>query len=464
MKKNYYLLIFFILLFAITVSYAQMQGINTSSERLTQSIETLGEFVKVENIDDRSILTLSRDINSNYSTFIKTKKDTNYIEIGHPINVNFEIYDFKIFNDSVYFCGRFGGIGFIAWIRLEYIFNSGIFYYSLLNPITVVYNLEVFKTSNNGAPKVVALGYNTNNQMYSFIDYNVWSNTSTYDVYNTSFKLQNLTQTDKYIAVVSSLPFTPYMDFGITVHDKTNIPNRRNRMFRFDNNGIATGDIFGRLPEANEPSYLIEWIEKSPNVMVATCIDQVKSPHFGSSSYPIALFNINLDSLSLYSTQVIPNCGKPYVKDMAYMPYDSTMHLIVNGQFGNTFSTVPSNDWAYTDFIHKIEVWNTSNYNSEMLLPSGNTNREDVLNSITKYDRCFYIVGGRWSTNNELYWFDRKSDVLGWYCYKKYTTIVRFDNTQQIGGVMYTPTTRAKNVSLSTISSYSDMYIKICSD
>ncbi len=465
MKKSYYLLIFLILLFASATSYAQMQGINASSERYTRSLQTLGEFVKVENIDNRSILTLSYNTTLGNSAFAKTRAGTNYMEIGIPRDVRFTVYDFGIFDNYIYFCGIFAGSnGFIAWAKLDDIFNNGQFYYELLSTVTVVYNLEVFKDLMDGYPKVVALGYNTNSQRYSFIDYNVWNNPGTYNVYECHFKLQNLTQTDRYIAVVCSRNQPPYEDFGIIRHDKTNIPNYQGQVFGFDNNGIATGDIFGRLPELNKPGYLIEWIEDSPNVMVATCIDQVKSPHFGSSSYPIALFNIDLDNLSLYSTQVIPNFGKPYVKDMAYIPYDSTMHLIVNGQFGNTFSSVPSNDWTYTDFIHRIEVWNTNNYNSEILLPNSNVGKDDVLNSITKYDKYYYIIGGRLSSNNELYWFDRKSNISGSQCYKRYETKVAFDQPQPTVAVTYFPNPIPSNIDTESFSSYSNMYLKICSD
>ncbi len=463
MKKSYYLLIFLILLFASATSYAQMQGINASSERYTRSLQTLGEFVKVENIDNRSILTLSKDINSNYSTFVRTKMGTNYITIGRPLNPRFDVYDFKIFDDFVYFCGNYSGCGFIAWGKLDDIFNNGQFNYELLNTTTVVYNLEVFRDHIDGYPKVVALGYNTSNQRYSFINYNVWNNPGTYNVYECPFKLQNLTQTDGYIAVVCSRDQPPYEDFGIIRHDKTNISNCQGRVFKFDNNGIATGDIFGRLPEANKPSYLIEWIEGSPNIMVATCIDQIKS-NFGSSAYPIALFNINLNSLSLYSTQVIPNFGKPYVKDMTYIAYDSTMHLIVNGQFGNTYSTVPYSDWTYTDFIHKIEVWNTIGYYPEIILPNSNVGKSEVLNSITKYDKYYYIIGGRLSNNNELYWFDRKFDISSGQCYKRYEIKVDFDHPLPLGNINYYPTPIPSNVNQEHFYSYSDKYMNICLD
>ncbi len=104
MRKNYYLLIFLILLFVSTISYAQMQGINASSERYARSLQTTGEFVKVKNIDNRSILTLCNTITGN-SVFVKTKMGTNYIEVGF-LNSSFQVYDFRILYDSIYFCGK----------------------------------------------------------------------------------------------------------------------------------------------------------------------------------------------------------------------------------------------------------------------------------------------------------------------------------------------------------------------
>ncbi|MDO5760769.1 MAG: hypothetical protein Q4Q06_07070 [Bacteroidota bacterium] len=460
MKKNYFLLIPLVLLFICSKGYAQMQGINASSERYVRSLQAKPEFVKVERISNKYMLTSLQNLNSIGSTFVKTKEGSDYIELGNT-SPGFMVYDFKYFDNYVYFCGEHGSNGFIAWATLDDIFNSGNFDYERLPTVGVVYNLEVFVDPTNEKPKVVALGYETSTQNYSFIDYNVWNNTGTYDVYETPFRLQNLTQTKEYIAVVFSDITYPYKYFGVMKHQKVNISNCQSRMFEFANGGIATGDLLGRLPEYNKASYLIEWIEGSPNVMVATCIDQLNSPSLG---YPIALFNIDLDNFNLYSTQIIPNDGKPYVKDMVYMPYDKTMHLLINGQFGDDYSNVPSGNYKYTDFIHKINVWETNGYLSEILLPNSNTDGEDILNSITRYDRYYYMVGGVLSGNSELYWFDRRIDVSGSQCYVNYETKVYFNPPQLVGSITYSPNPIPSSVSSGSFLSSQRQYIKICSD
>lgn len=465
MKKSYFLLISLILLFVCGKSYAQMQGINASSERFAQNLKTLGEFVKVEKIDDNHILTLIREDSSLNSLFIKTDRGSHSLTTTMIQNQGFVIYDFKYYNGSVYFCGSRGVAGFVAWANIDDIIHSGQFRYELLSTTTVAYNLEVF-VNNSGTTKVAVLGYNSNTLQYSFIDYNVWSS-GAYSVYETPLRLQNITQTSRYIVAVASLPIAPYTEFGIIKHEKTNISNCIGVMFRFAYGGKATGDLFNRLPEFNKPSYLIEWVEDSSNVMVATCIDQVASPNLTTGKYPIALFNINIENFNIYATQIIPNDGKPYVKDMVYMPYDETMHLIVNGQLGNSYSTVPTSEYMYTDFIQKIHVWaNMATYPSETYLPYSIIVGEDILNSITRYDSSYYVIGGKFlKNNNELYWFDRKADNFSMQCYKIYDTQVFYDPPQPIGSIINYSTTNSfsSNLQVGTFISNTGMYKIICS-
>lgn len=462
MKQSYFLLIFLILLFVCSKGYAQMQGINASSERIVPSSQINNTYTKVENLENDWLLTLSHLSNfANRSAFARTKMGTDIMDIGVILDTNFKVYDFKYYNDLVYFCGTYAGNdGFIAWAKVEDIFNNGQFNCSYMPDVSIVYNLEVFEEPSSGDVKVAALEYNTNNQTYGLIDYNVWANLGSYDVYLTNDILQNITQTDKYIAVIVS--DTMYREFGIIRYDKDNFSNNLGQSFALAYNGIITGEAWDRFPQYNKPNILAEWIEDTPNIIVATSTKQ--NFPFLDARYSTEVFNINLDNLSVLTNQVIPNGGKPYVKDMVYMPYDETLHLIVNGEFGDNYSTVPSNDRSYTDFLYRLPVWESSDYLAEILLPSVCEFGEDVLNSITKYADIYYVIGGRLQQTDELYWFDRKIDTPTSQCYKNYETKVYFDMPHPIQSTTYSQLQYPYFIIPDSFFSTTTLYNQMCLD
>lgn len=467
MKQSYFLLIFLILLFVCGKGYAQMQGINASSERFVSSSQINNTYTKVRPISRNHLLTLSHLSNFNdRSAFARTKMGNDTMEVGVIIDTSFSVYDFKVYKDHVCFCGAYTNNnitnGFIAWAKLDNFFNYGQFEYEIVNITSVIYNLEVFIVPSTGDLKLVALGYNIANLQYkySLIDYSVWNNPGNYDIYGTNDILQNITQTDKYIAVIIS--DTTYREFGIIRHYKDNFSNVAIQSFALAYNGIITGDAWDRFPQYNKPNILAEWIGSTPNIIVATSTKQ--NFPFLDARYSIEVFNIDLDNLSVLTNQIIPNGGKPYVKDMVYMPYDSTVHLIVNGEFGDTYSTVPSNDRSYTDFLYRLPVWNSSDYLAEILLPSVCDFGEDVLNSITRYNRRYYVIGGRLQQTDELYWFDRKIDIPTSLCYKNYETKVYFVMPYPIQSIPYTSMQFLSSTAFGSFFSTSTVYDTICLD
>lgn len=464
MKKSYFLLIFLALLFMCGKGYAQMQGISASSERYIPSSQINNTYTKVRAMNNDYLLTLSHLSNfNNRSAFARTKTGSNTMDVGVIIDTSFSVYDFKIYKDYVYFCGSHAsGHGFIAWAKMDDIFNYGQFEYEIVNITSVIYNLEVFMDPNTKKVRVAALGHNLANSQYkySFVDYSVWNNLASYDVYLTNDILQNITQTEKYIAVIIS--DTTYREFGVIRFDKDNFSNNLGQSFTLSYGGIITGMVWDRYPQNNKPNILAEWIYRTPNIVIATSTRQ-QNPYL-DTRYNIEVFNIDIENFSVLTNQIIPNGGKPYVKDMVYMPYDSTLHLIVNGEFGDMYSTVPSNDRNYTDFLYRLPVWESSDYSAEILLPSVCDFGEDVLNSLTRYNRLYYVIGGRLQQTDELYWFDRKIDIPTSQCYKNYETKVYFDMPHPTQTTTYIPMLRLSSTAFGSFYSTATQYNQICLD
>ncbi len=411
------------------------------------------------------LLTLSNYQNFAKDCFVKTEDGSTSIDVGLVLTSGFDIYNFKYYEGFVYFCGTYNTQGFIAWAKIDAVFSSGQFEYELVANTSVIYDLEVFLDNASQNIKVVALGYNENTTKYSFIDYTIYNgNSGLYDIYETYYILQNITLTKNYVAVVFSNSTYPYDEFGVIRHEKNYIQNYQSQMYAFAYSGQECLANIYRKPENRRPRYLIEYIGEE-SVVIATVITQNASPNFSGELHPFALYNINLNTFGMYSSLIIPNLSKPYVKDMVYLSYNQTLHLIVNGEIDKEFTNTGS-EWIHADFIYECQPWNTTySYLPTIIAPV--VNASNTLNSIDKYDDTFYIVGGVSIFNQQpanLYWFDRQTTALGSDCYKNYEAKLYYDPPIPMGTMNYYSTSWQSSITNAYFFSISDVYSSICED
>lgn len=299
-------------------SLSQMQGVITSStERLISSIAPVVNTIKVKKYSDAKIITLCKDNITGCFGFVKTETGSTSVDYG-IIPSNFEVYDFKILGENIYFCGDDGRTGFIGKVDFNTLFVGGNFDYYEISSTSVVYELEVYYNTITESDDIVALGTNSTSTMYYCINYNVSSSISSYEIYPTLKVLQSITQTENYIGVIVSDPLTN--EFGVIRHQKNNISNLQGQIWQFAYSAYKWID---QRPENRTYSYLSEAIDDTDEILVATSLDYNNShPDFGivGDFRTVNVYKVDLLTLQLLSTQVIPTEGKPYLKDMVFIP------------------------------------------------------------------------------------------------------------------------------------------------
>lgn len=458
MRRNIIILVY-LALFLQTNLFAQMQGIVNSSERELSTFQPYVNTVKVEKYSDNIILTLCKDVNSGYFYFIKTETGSSNVTYSE-LSRNFNVYDFKVFGEYIYFCGQNSNntYGFIAKISFSNLFSGGNFDYYEIQPTKIVYELEVYNNKTTESNDIVALGTD-NAGTYFCINYNT-NATTMYDIYPTqTHVLQSVTQTDNFIGVVFSDPLTN--EFGVMRHLKNNIPTIQSQTWRFAYLGHKWIDL---KPENRTYAYLSEAIDETDEILVVTSVDYDDSNPNVPAYYDrtVNIYRIDLSTLQLQTTQVILTEGKPYIKDMVYAPYNKSLNIITNVQIGDNVSGFPYCCEADIDIIYQIDVDAITPYNASYVIPYNSIAFTELINSITKYDNGYYIVAGKSNTSNQLYWFDRFLPNNNPSCYAEWTTKVFFDPDVPLGTINYNPISILKIESISKVSTSSSKYIETC--
>ena len=459
MRKN---LIFFICLALClqTTAFAQMQGlISYSSERYSRAIQPQVNSIKVEKLDDKNIITLCRENTTSY--FCRTTLNSSTVDYG-IIPLNLDVYDFKIYEDYIIMCGKGINHGFIGLVNVADLFlGTGHLEYYDVDYTKVVYGLEYY-IDNNGHLKVAAISYDGISK-YLFIDYDLSDISTPYYFYPTNNVLYRMTQTDNYISIVFSEPNST--EFGVIRHDKNNISNYQSQIWRFAGGTLYSGHSL--TPQDRGTYFLIENIDKTDTVCVATAVRN--HPPYTSGGVPIVVYNIDVNSLTLNSTQVIQTYGKTKLKDMEYTPIDKTLHIINNNDIFSIDSTNP-NSWDTTilysiDVIHRLQVYPTSTpYLSEIIIPHNNSENADYINSITKYTDSHYIVGGKSSNTSSIYWFDRNYTTNSSLCYMSFLSNIDLSTATPIGTLTYNVHYSQKTFQLYSCLNGNTIYFNTCTD
>ncbi len=425
-------------LFLQTNLFAQMQGIiSYSSERHSRAIQPFPKTIVVENYTNDTIITLCRDGGMSY--FCKTALNSSLVEYG-IMPQNIDIFDFKIYNSEIIMCGKNANnnsnTGFIGVININDLFAGvGVLQCYEVGHTDIVYDMEYY-TDVNGHLKVATLAQ-TRPSGYAFVDYNL--STSSHYVYPTQYTLYRLTQTKNYIATVFSEPNAT--EFGIMRHDKNNVFNYQSEIWRFAGGYVYSS--FGLKPEERGTYFLIENIDNTDEVCVAAT---VKDHPFSLGGVPIVVYHIDVNTLNLNSTQVIQSYGKTHIKDMEYIPYDETLHIINNTDVcyvDNGDTTI-----RYSiDVIHKAFVYPTTlSYLAEIIVPNNSQENAYCMNSIVKYTDNHYIIGGKSSTYSSLYWFDKNYTNLNDYCYEIYDINAYLSTATPIGNITYIGYIHSNNI------------------
>ena len=458
-------LIFFICLAVClqTIAFAQMQGVITSStEREVSSIEPVVNTIKVKKYSDNVIITLCKDNTTGCYCFVKTETGTTSVNYG-ILPSNFVVYDFKILGENIYFCGQYNinntANGFLAKISYNALFAGGNFDYDEIPQTSVVYEIEVYYNKITESDDIVALGTNSTSTMYYCINYNTSLSLSNYNLFNTQRVLQSITQTENYIGIVASYPATN--EFEIIRFLKNSLYTNQGQTWQFAYSGYKWIDL---RPENRTYAYLSEAIDDTDEILVATSVDYHGThPDIGLTlnCRTVNVYKIELSTLQLLSTQVIPTEGKPYLKDMVFIPNNETLNIVTNVQIGDMFGGFPYCCAFDIDIIYNVSENVATLYSADYTIPNGSQEWLHLMNAIERYDSDYYIVAGKYKDDN-LYLFDKYTLSASTDCYQTYYAKVFLDPSLPITSSTYQfyPSNKLGFTSKGSISSTS--YNTIC--
>lgn len=434
MKPLRQILFIFFVSMSLAGAYAQMQGLITgSSERHTRAIAPMVNSVKVERLEDDRIITLCLDSTNGGVTsyFVLTQNGDNTAQYD---TLAMEVMNFRILNDLLFFCGRYNGMGFIAWADINTMFNGGNYEMHYISVSEYVFDLEAYKEPSIGQIKVVALGYKQGTDPYRIIDYEIQNNSnSQYNFAFTNDMLHCITQTKNYISIVYTSPGTPGNGsfFGVSRHDKSAVLNNYvSQNYRYAYNGHLSNRIY-------KPFYITESEYNSDKIFVGTTLEgQNGVPNYVSVSYDIGMYEIDLGATlpDLLQTQIVCTEGKPYVKDMVYDENSRTLYLLANVSLGPHYNGALLPQWDRADVIYGLEMGQGSDYACNLTIPNNSRPMCDMITSITLYDsNKYYIVAGKYNFTGTLYWFDRKLSATASSCFTSYPAKVYHNPSDPMG-------------------------------
>lgn len=405
--------------FLQTIAFAQMQGVITSStEREISSIEPVVNTIKVKKYSDDKIITLCKDNITGCFCFVRTETGSTSVDYG-ILPSNFEVYDFKILGENIYFCGKYNTnnttYGFLAKISYNALFAGGNFDYDEIPQTFLVYELEVYYNKVTESDDIVALGTNSTSTTYYCINYNTTLSLSNYNLFPTQRVLQSITQTDNYIGIVASYPTTN--EFEVIRFLKNSLSINQGQTWQFAYSGYKWIDL---RPENRTYAYLSEAIDDTDEILVATSVDYHGThPDIGLTLNfrTVNVYKVDLSTLQLLSTQVIPTEGKPYLKDMVFIPNNETLNIVTNVQVGDLWANLPYCCLIDIDIIYHVSEDVMTLYLTDYTIPNGSQEELHLMNAIEKYDEYYYIVAGK-DKSDELYLFDKYIPSSSANCYE----------------------------------------------
>ena len=407
---------------------AQMQGY-TSTERYSRNINPRVNSVK-SLAYKQNIITLCYDNQNSY--FLLTSPGSNTIKqvsFGSN-NANYEIFDFQIVDDIVYFCGQNFSLseGFISWIKIEDLFSSATFnfdkYKISSNYLKIIYKLSVYNDPNNKV-KINALGYDMTTNTYYFIDFER-DNPYTWTLFKTGMMLADLVETKSFINILGDIDVNHFCLFR---HDKANIQNYSNSVYRY-NNASAVHHNYMDLLNHRFSAYSITEFDKQTSENLFVCIDL--EDHIYNGSYKPYIFNIDMNNFSVISTKFIPTEGKPLIKDLVYDKKNNLLYMLVNTQYYNN-----SLHTGFSDIDIIYEMQPSSNITG-IIMPNNSIQMQNNLNSITLYEENkYYLVSGKSSSSGTVYWFDNKTTNHNSPCFNFSTEQVYNGQLYQVGNIQY---------------------------
>ena len=371
------------LVLATYISQAQMYPFKSAERVINLSVNDSTKSL-IRTFDENNLISLYEPFSFNAICFIWTIQGQSNPKFAALTQIN-HIYDFKILNNFVFFCGQANnGLGFIACCEVDTLFNPSIssMEIQIFPSVSEINKIDVYEK----VPKeyhIVAIG---NNKCFIHTS----SNSCEYCMYVSPCYLSDIVTTDNYIVVLGKISPS---NLALFTHLK-----------------VAIHNYFGMSYTHNQARFERFLIEKlfGDDVLVS----YTDRPN----DYQAQFVRINARTCQPIIQQSLLKVGKPNPKEMVFNPADSTIlylsHAVKN-----------------KDMIATIKPYLNYSYLSHIVIPNMCKWGHETFNSLTNYRNNYMAVIGVDTTYSNLYWFDYERGAGQGNCFQTLQTNVDISNT-----------------------------------
>ncbi|MDR1846958.1 MAG: hypothetical protein LBR17_02440 [Bacteroidales bacterium] len=201
-QKRLVALFFAVMFFDATGAFAQ----NSIQSEVKEIQSPTGQPYTQKIIFDTVSISFSQSgYTNNPYIFYRTKVGSpTATEVAHLVNPDFHVKDVKVLGNEMFFCGDFGGKGFIAREVTNSFFTNGTFKWDFIQNSMSIEKIEVF--NNQSGLQIVGIGIDPNKQTF-FLHYD--EPAGNYDIYQSSDPkevMEDLELNSQHILTVSYLP------------------------------------------------------------------------------------------------------------------------------------------------------------------------------------------------------------------------------------------------------------------
>ncbi|MEE1143146.1 MAG: hypothetical protein U0L22_05890 [Bacteroidales bacterium] len=380
MKRSIILLLVLFPIFA----FSQMQQImnqnnSFATKRSNNNYSVIGitsDLIKIRSIDQNKLVVSLPYVSLNNTDFIFLVGGTNNVMFSTINGV--KVYDFQIYNDTIYFCGKHNSQGCLGWTPVSNLIslNPQLITLKIINnPIStsIITELEVYKATHGVSLVAIAdnkylIELNTAEQNYYQI------------IENNTGQFKNIALGSSKIVAIEHVNDTSFI---VAAFDKGYLPNYLYSSFSH--------------PELRFSSYVLEnsLTDRDTFTLAYThrkrTINNYYKTDFVTFEVATGINIINNQCLEVYNAKLEPI-------DLEFCKEDSALLYLTNGHNGN-------------DEIFQIDPFDTNVYISNSIQPTPHINVGiKQYNSIIRYDDYFFATVTK-NGASDLIIFDCKRDM-----------------------------------------------------
>lgn len=360
---------------------------------------------KIRVFDQQTTIALSKKSGSIYIFYliVDGSNTANIFEMP----TGYEISDFQILGDLVYFCGYHNNssgiqIGIIGNFDINNAFyGSGNVEITDINNTLHVDKIKAYlEPANPTFTHVVGIGKNIgtlNNDHSCFIDFNNKTNYPNWDynVFEHSYSLSNVFEnitdielTNKFVVTVSSIANTSWVLLRRYYNDD---PSDISLQHKFYANLNSTGSIYTPL----DRTFFVEKLYDDNVSIVSSAADNTSEFTY------INVVNLNNGTPVLNYNRRIEHNDKNIIRDLEYSIIDKNLLILTSvNDVGNT-------DWKDVIFYAELDPSATLPQTIKAIFWSNYSPKYPYLNSLCIYKDFHYSTIGLDPNNYELFIFNK---------------------------------------------------------